>query len=58
MVQSAADWKRESGIENQEEEVGSAQSSRLILCKAPKEDDGVFGKVYVSLYNSGIGELN
>jgi hypothetical protein len=58
MVQSAADWKRESGIENQEEEVGSAQSSRLILCKAPKEDDGVFGKVYVSIYSPRVGELN
>jgi hypothetical protein len=58
MVQSAADWKRESGIENQEAEVGSAQSSRLILCKAPKEDDGVFGKVYVSIYSPRVGELN
>jgi hypothetical protein len=58
MVQSAADWKRESGIENQEAEVGSAQSSRLILCKAPKEDDGVFGKVYVPIYRPRVGELN
>jgi hypothetical protein len=58
MVQSAADWKRESGIENQEADVGSAQSSRLILCKAPKEDDGLFGKVYVSFYSPRVGELN
>jgi hypothetical protein len=58
MVQSAADWKRESGIENEGVEVGSAQSSRLILCKAPKEDDGVFGKVYVSIYSPRVGELS
>ena len=44
MVQSAVEWKMESEIENQS--VGS-QSSRLILCKAPKEDEGIFGKVYV-----------
>lgn len=44
MVQSAVDWKGVSGNENQEV-VGSAQSSRLILCKAPKEDEGGFGKV-------------
>jgi hypothetical protein len=49
MVQSAADWKRESGVENEALEVGSAQSSRLILCKAPKEDDGLFGRMYVFL---------
>ena len=48
MVQSAADW-REAGIENEGVQVGSAQSSRLILCKAPKEDDGLFGKTFVSL---------
>jgi hypothetical protein len=44
MVQSAADWKRESGIENRD---AGSQTSRLILCKAPKEDEGIFGKVYV-----------
>lgn len=48
MVQSAADWKRERDVEIENQQVGSAQSSRLILYRAPQENDGAFGKAYVN----------
>lgn len=47
MVRSAAEWQRDSEIEalNQNQQTGFGQFSKLILYKAPKEDEPGFGKV-------------
>lgn len=47
MVRSAAEWQRDSEIEamTQNQQTGFGQFSKLILYKAPKEDEPGFGKV-------------
>jgi hypothetical protein len=43
MLQSAASWQMGQRDENQQDR--GTQTSRLVICKSPKEDEGGFGKV-------------